>query len=170
VALRLRFDVDVFPVITVVFAEDGCSDEDIEHMIRGFQGVLRRREKFSVIIDGGGLTAIPNARQRARAAEYEREAEAVIRQFNVGSALVVDSALGRGVITALRWISKATAPEAVFATPAEAGRWCIAQLEAARVVVPQATRDYVASLVRGGSRALRSSQFPTKPDTRSGAG
>jgi hypothetical protein len=154
---NLRFDDKYLPIVTVIFDRDGCSDGDIESMIAGFEGLMARQAKYSVVFDGGGLRAIPNARQRKRVTEWEREHAQLIRRLNVGTALVADSALVRGAVTATRWLSKPVAPETVFANLGDAGTWCLARLEMARIPIPSTTRDFVSLLVRGGSDVLRTS-------------
>jgi hypothetical protein len=157
---NLRFDDQCLPIVTVVFDRSGCSDDDVENMITGFEKLLTQNISYSVLFDGGGLRAIPNAHQRRRITDWERKRAPLIRRLNVGTALVADSALVRGAITATRWLSTPIAPEAVFGDLGEAGAWCLAQLDTARVAVPPSTREFVARLIRGGSETLRAARDP----------
>jgi hypothetical protein len=68
--------------------------------------------------------------------EFEDGRRPIIRDKNIGSAIVLSNSLVRGAYTALRWISPQPAPNKAFSNVRDAARWCIEGIVADGQEVP----------------------------------
>ncbi|MBX3246854.1 MAG: hypothetical protein KF901_06715 [Myxococcales bacterium] len=81
-----------------------------------------RRRAYVTLTDARGA-GTPSAAQRRRAAEVMAEDAETSRAYNVANALVFDSAILRGMVTAITWLTPPPVPMQSFATPALALAW-----------------------------------------------
>ena len=75
--------------------------------------------------------------QRKRQAEWQREHERAIREYSLGTAFAISSALVRGDLTAIFWVQPLPNPYFIAVSLAEAERWALAQLAAAGLRAPR---------------------------------
>ena len=84
------------------------------------EAVLRRREPYVTISDVSATRELPNAIVRRELAEWSKEFEPLMQQFTIGSAIVIQSTLIRGGLTALFWLAPPPYPQSVVASVREA--------------------------------------------------
>lgn len=102
-----------------------------------------------MIVDTTTIESTPDATLRKKMKDFEDGRRPIIRDKNIGSAIVLSNALVRGAYTALRWISPQPAPNKAFSNVRDAARWCIEGIEADGQEVPAA-----AYILAGMSEAV----------------
>ena len=117
----IRIDDSAFPLVVVTHPTT-WTDDEWERYLTQMRSYPSRRERYVTLTDARGA-GTPTAAQRRRAAEVMAEDQALSKRFNVANALVYDSALLRGMITAITWITPPPVPMQSFATPEPALRW-----------------------------------------------
>jgi hypothetical protein len=126
-------DLECFPLVIMRFNKGGMTDADVDQLIAGFTELYQRRTRYGIVGFAGGLRAAPNIRQRKKLAEWENSTRHLVRAWCVATALVIDSAIARGAVTAMRWISPAPSPEIVTSTELEAMEWVVPRMRAERL-------------------------------------
>ena len=111
---------------------------DIEFLQQSYENVFAAPRRHALIVDTTTLEKVPDATLRRRMKEFEDSRRPIIREKNIGSAIVLSNALVRGAFTALRWISPQPAPNKAFSNVRDAARWCIEGIEADGQEVPTA--------------------------------
>jgi hypothetical protein len=139
----IEVDVSRHPLVLVRYGRQ-FSDADWSVLIERV-AVLIRRGPFGMINDVRGGAVPTPVQRRTIAALYEAN-EPEIRAHFLAGALVGDSLLLRGVLTAMRWLRPAPHPVEIFATIGEAEAWILGHF-------PEEMRRRVAArtaAVRGG--------------------
>jgi hypothetical protein len=98
------------------------TDGDIDEYIRTNEQAVARHEPHFVIVDarqGESMAAV----HRRRVADWVTQNEPALRAYRVGLAFVSESALLRGVLTAIYWVRRPPYPTAWFRTLQEAEDW-----------------------------------------------
>lgn len=126
-ASGITVDLSRFPIVNVRFGTS-WSDADFDRYLETMEReALARCEPNVTILDARGAMNTP-AIQRRKQAEWLRRHEATLKQHSLGTAFVIDSALVRGVLTAILWMQPMPAAHIVVATIEEAERWAAEQL------------------------------------------
>jgi len=115
------------PVMTVA---------DIEYMQVCYEDVFAAPTRHALIVDATTIVRVPDATMRRQMKVFEDSRRPIIREKNIGSAIIIQSALVRGAYTALRWISPQPAPNRAFPTLREAAEWCVQGIEEDGQIVP----------------------------------
>ena len=100
------------------------SADDAEAIGYHFDQALSRKEAHVNIIDSRGVRERPNAIVRAKLAEYTARSKEASKQWALGTAVVVNNALLRSVITAIHWVAPSPIPVLAVATVSEAVDRC----------------------------------------------
>lgn len=125
-----QLDVDQFPLVVLSIVRD-LTDRDVKWMMSRFDALLAAGRRYGLVIQhtmsiAQGISPV----QRRMLAQWEGERADDIRRVNVCSALVLRSAMHRGILTAYRWVAKPSAPQLCFASYDEAERWVCEMLAA----------------------------------------
>lgn len=98
---------------------------------------LTAQGPYGLLSDTRG-SAIPTPLQRRWVSQYYEEHERQIRTNLLAAAVVGDSVLARGVLTALQWLRPLPHPVQVVATLSDGEQWVLGHLpEALRRQVPR---------------------------------
>jgi hypothetical protein len=92
------------------------------------------------------VSAVPEAPTRRRIAEWSKAQEDRTRAYHLGTAMIVRSAVVRGALTAINWLSRPITPQPVYTDPREGAEWCLGALRAQGVTIPQALEGYCRSV------------------------
>jgi hypothetical protein len=122
---------------------------DIVYLQESYEHVFAAPSRHALIVDTTTIEKIPDATLRRKMKEFEDGRRPIIRDKNIGSAIVLSNALVRGAYTALRWISPQPAPNKAFSNVRDAARWCIEGIQADGQEVPAA-----AYILAGMSEAV----------------
>ena len=135
VGVGLRFDVSMWP-LAVITMPPVTTPADIAYMQECYEHVFAAPTRHALIVDTTTIVRVPGAALRRDMKTFEDSRRPIIRQKNIGSAILIQNALVRGAYTALRWISPQPAPNRAFAGVQEAAQWCVEGIEADGQVVP----------------------------------
>lgn len=125
----IEFDVSMWPLVLVAMPSQ-IEIPDIEYLQESYENIFSAPTRHALIVDTTPIEQIPDAKLRRRMKEFEDSRRPIIREKNIGSAVVLSNALVRGAYTALRWISPQPAPNKAFSNVRDAARWCIEGIEA----------------------------------------
>ena len=146
----LEFDVSLWPLVLVSMPAT-LQVDDIIYLQESYEYVFAAPTRHALVVDTTPLESIPDATLRRRMKEFEDGRRPIIRERNIGSAIVLSNSLVRGAFTALRWISPQPAPNKAFSNVRDAARWCVEGIEADGQAVPSA-----AYILAGMSEAVGS--------------
>ena len=131
----IEFDVSLWPLVLVTMPGQ-LQVEDIVYLQESYEAVFAAPTRHALVVDTTTLETIPDATLRRRMKEFEDGRRPIIRERNIGSAIVLSNSLVRGAFTALRWISPQPAPNKAFANVRDAARWCDEGIEADGQEIP----------------------------------
>jgi hypothetical protein len=137
VGVGIEFDVSMWPLVQVVMPAV-IALADITYLQESYEHVFAAPKRHALIVDTTTIEQIPDATLRKKMKDFEDGRRPIIRDKNIGSAIVLSNALVRGAYTALRWISPQPAPNKAFSNLRDAARWCIEGIEADGQHVPAA--------------------------------
>ena len=144
----IEFDVSMWPLVLVTMPP-AIELQDIEYLQQSYESVFAAPTRHALIVDTTTIESIPDATLRRRMKEFEDGRRPIIREKNIGSAIVLSNSLVRGAFTALRWISPQPAPNKAFSNVRDAARWCIDGIQADGQDVPAS-----AYILAGMSEAM----------------
>lgn len=114
-------DQSQWPLVYVAYPEV-ASDEFIDTLSGEMVELVKQSRRFVMIVDA--LKAAPiTARQRSKIVDTVDDHQVLFAKFCAGQAVLVHSALARGVITAMNWIKQPPMPMKTFDNRAEAEKW-----------------------------------------------
>lgn len=125
-----------YPLLFVTFHGLPSEDEFERYLVRIDEIRIQRGGVTATIMDATrSRGATP--KQRRRQAEWLKSNFAVLERTSAGTAFVIDSAIVRGVLTAILWVQPMPGPYTIVATVGEAERWAIANLSQRGLKVPR---------------------------------
>ena len=133
--MGIEFDVSRWPLVLVSMPAR-LEIDDIVYLQESYEHVFAAPARHALVVDTTPLESIPDATLRRRMKEFEDGRRPIIRERNIGSAIVLSNSLVRGAYTALRWISPQPAPNKAFANVRDAARWCVEGIEVDGQEVP----------------------------------
>lgn len=134
-AVPVRLSTQDWPFVVTTIVESMDETETTEYLTSFLDQVVNRRTPFVSIVDARRMTRAPSAKVRRMIADWEQANGDLGSRYNRGVAFVTESALIRGAMTALQWISPPRVPTVYEATMESARVWARTQLgEAARSV------------------------------------
>jgi len=124
----IAVDFSHWPLVVMTPPPNALSDADFMAYIKWMeQYVTRAGVKYAVVNDARRAAPI-TAAHRKLLSDYMTRVRPITRIYCVGMAMVFDSAVMRGIMTAILWMTDPDYPTRVFATPAEAIAWAEVQL------------------------------------------
>ena len=123
--MGFSFDESRLPLLVVTFVGESTDAEFDAYLARMTQ-MVRRGSRYGVLFDARAA-ARPTPRQRQKQADWMKEYAPSLRANNAGIAFVIESAVVRGALTAILWLSPMPTSHNVVATVAQAEEW-LAQL------------------------------------------
>jgi hypothetical protein len=133
---RVVFDESEWPLLKFAMpAEMSSADRDAYH--EGLRGYWSRGTPFCVLADMRGL-ASHSAYERRRTGAILREEMPDIRKSLVAVAVILDSAVHRGMLSALLWIVGVPMPIDSFSSVESGRAWLASQMP---IVARQTPRE-----------------------------
>jgi hypothetical protein len=133
----IEFDVSMWPLVLVTMPPT-IRMKDIVYLQESYEHVFAAPRRHALVVDTTTIENIPDATLRRHMKDFEDSRRAIIREKNIGSAIVLSNSLVRGAYTALRWISPQPAPNKAFSNVRDAARWCVEGIEADGQEIPAA--------------------------------
>jgi hypothetical protein len=121
-------DLSGWPLCRVTMPRTAMAPAEFDQHLEDIADLFRRSQPFGLLLDARGA-APPSARERQEIGRRMREWYARSPRGMVGMAVVLSSAIERGVFTAITWAAGATFPSRAFRTPEEAEHWLRSALE-----------------------------------------
>jgi hypothetical protein len=126
---RIRIDDTYLPVLVMELLED--HGPDVPWMLSRFEHNFSLGKRYALACDAMNVSRPLDANGRRDIGQWLIANRKNLERFCVGSGIAFPSALVRGAMTALYWITPSPMPMYYPATFAEAARWCVERLEAA---------------------------------------
>ncbi len=142
---KYQFNTEHWPIVSVELGES-TTDAEHDEIFRRWEAIFARRERFAGITDTRRVRDVGSAKQRARVAEWTKSVGSVVARYSLGHAVVVDSALVRGALTAIGWVHRSPAPERYVGTVPAAWDYCLGNLKAAGIDVPPSVMAHRAKI------------------------
>src|SRR5689334_12238194 len=101
--MPIEIDDRTYPLIIQTMRGE-VSDADVEKMFAYYDAMLEKSTHHAIVVHSPREASILTAAQRRRAAEWSKGHAEKIRKHNVGTSLVLYSAVARGAVTALNWL------------------------------------------------------------------
>ena len=112
-----------WPAVVTTVPSGDIADEDMHQANRDFLEIIKaRRAEYVTVTDlrsGGRVTP----KQRAIITNFMADHDYILGRYCVGAAMIFDSAVMRGMLTAILWLRTPEYPTKVFATSEEAIEW-----------------------------------------------
>ena len=123
---RMRIDCKTWPL--VIFTLEGdLTQAQLDEHLREHRAVIDRNEPYAVVVDAMGMGST-EASFRKRYAEFISKNTPVLKRLCRGTAVVLQSPVARGAITAVTWMTTIPFPLKVFGDRHEALSWAKSQL------------------------------------------
>jgi hypothetical protein len=139
-------DTRFFPLV-LQRARGALSDADVVEMRRFYDAVHARKQPFLHIVDARTAQR-PDSLVRTKLSEMTATLLPETKQWQVANAIVLDSRLTAGVITALRWAVPAPVPEKYFGDISDAMTFIEEHARAKGMTISPDARAYVARLAK----------------------
>ncbi len=142
-----------WPVLVCTLSQD-ISIGDVDAIEAVTLEAFAKREKHVLIFDGRRVQTRPDALVRQKMAKFTNDTRDESKLWTLGTAIVVESALLRSVITAVHWVSPPSVPvEAVSTFDAAIDRaraWLQPAMLSIGVDAAAALRQYGVQTASGG--------------------
>ena len=152
---KIVVDTSCFPLVLHTMCA-GYGREDLEHMFRTYDALMNGERRYAIVIHFPLDVAMMQAAERKLVADWWLPRRETIGRMNVMFAMVLESSILRGALTALLWMVQPPNPCRVAASTAEGIDLCIDALKAAGESIPMQVLSLRAQL--GAKGSLRSGQ------------
>ncbi|HEX2570721.1 MAG TPA: hypothetical protein VH877_14285 [Polyangia bacterium] len=118
-------DKSQWPFVTLLTPK---GEIDVGSFFSIIDSCLERQSTFVVLHDIRGMGSL-SPLQRKQFSEYIKSREMSLKQYIAAHAVVVSSAIERGIVTAVLWVSPPPFPVRVFTSPTDAETWVRGELK-----------------------------------------
>ncbi len=125
---RIEIDETYWPLVVVRFPHEPVGAAAFSAYLEGLSALLERKQTYATFTDTRTMTDVISAKQRSELSAWIESHADDIGRYSAGTALVVRSAVIRGVLVAINWIRPPPNPQRVFATYPEGLEWALSQL------------------------------------------
>jgi hypothetical protein len=135
------YDDSAWPVFRVRLAPVAMPDDEFARYLEQIDKLFLRGERFALVIDAREAPA-HTAKERQEIAKHMRASFERYPHRLAALAIVLESALQRGIFTAINWLAGPTYPTRSFRTQMDAEVWLRQMLEIPKGsgTYPQVTR------------------------------
>lgn len=123
------------------------TDADVDQIRVFYEGVHAHKKPFLHIVDARTASR-PDSLVRTRLNDLTKSMLPDTKQFQVANAIVLDSRMTAGVMTALRWAVPPPVPEKYFGNIDEAMAWVDEHARRKGLLISADARTYVARLAK----------------------
>jgi hypothetical protein len=148
-------DDEAFPFVVSVLPP-APDERFFQAYFRTQNELLNRKQRWVHLVDTRRVVRLPDARSRTIITDETEKMKPLSRVYNIGTATIFESALTRGIMTAIHWVSPPPHPFATVASVEEGLDYLNSCLMKAGLPVPSGMRVARVEL------AVRRLQQPTK--------
>jgi hypothetical protein len=146
-----------FPLVEVQVL-DGHRDGDWDWLLRRFERLFERRQRYALFIDATCVNHVLSPAARRMVTDWELCNLRNTAKWNVGTSVVICSGLIRGALTAMNWFAQQPVPMHYPGKLHEGLAWCVSKLEGEYIPVPPPIRARLANdLLEASNARLRNS-------------
>ena len=116
------YDTSRWPIFQARMPVEGMLDHEFDAHVERLTRLLATEKRVGLSVDARDATPL-NAKQRAVIAAVHRQAFQRDPNVLAGVAVVLSSAIERGILTAIVWAARTSFPTHAFATPESAFEW-----------------------------------------------
>jgi hypothetical protein len=148
----IRIDTTAWPLIVWNSPRDSPHEavmRALEYLVQVWKATPADTKSF-LVCDLSLQGRAPSASERREIASFLALHDKLQRKALLGGALVVSSAIVRGVITAVFWLRPPAVPQKAFGTRAQAVTHAIEQIERHAGVLPRELRELRQRMAREG--------------------
>lgn len=120
---EFEFLEESWPLLVVRWPHAEQSDEVMRAAFEKMASYTARKERYCILHDARSSPTL-GAKHRRMGAEIGKRDAHLSERYCAGTALVFDSAIIRGAITAVNWLFSPPYPQKTFSTVEEARAWC----------------------------------------------
>lgn len=117
-----QYDDKDWPLFRVVVPRTDMSDDEFAQFLATLDALPQRATKYAILIDVRGAPPL-SAKRRQLLGEHGNAAYARYPAAITGVAIVLNTALQRGIFTAIHWMMRQPHHVRAFTSPAEAEVW-----------------------------------------------
>lgn len=146
-APRYAFRDDLLP-ISLLEARETLQAADVDGIFAHYRALCRQQVRFVAISDVRAATKLPDAATCRRFGEAADQLSEELHSWSLGGAVVLESALIRGALTAIEWIYHPRRPTTYFYDLHGAVTWAMERLERGGVPISPAIREFAREQAR----------------------
>jgi hypothetical protein len=132
---RILVDNSRFPLVVQRMCK-GFDDSDVEAMIRKFELLFHGNSRYALLVYCDPDAPVMSARQRRRVTDWYKAHSDIVGRMNVATAIVIESALVRGAMTAFNWLMEPSYLQRNVASIHDGVNYLIDELQKASIQVP----------------------------------
>ncbi len=121
-------DLAHWPIVIMTAPARALSDLEFKAYLAWVEKYVTCHGETYAIVNDVRYAPAPSAAQRRLVAEQMERLKLVTKRHCAGNAMVFQSQLMRGIMTAIFWMAQPDYPTKVFATVDQAIAWCEVQL------------------------------------------
>lgn len=140
-APRYEFREDLLP-ISLLDTRETLQAADVDGIFSHYRELCRRQVRFVAISDVRAATHLPDAATCRRFGEAADQFAKELDRWSLGGAIVIESALIRGALTAIEWIYHPRRPTTYFYDLDGAVTWAVHKLESNGIAISPAIREF----------------------------
>ena len=125
----VTFDESLWPLLVIRF-EGELSSQDFNDYLARLSTYPRRQERYVCILDASRVR-VGTREQGQRQAAWVKQHEALLRQWQLGSAHVISSPTIRLLTSLILYLQPLPSPHVIVARLGEAVAWAVGRLEEA---------------------------------------
>ncbi len=114
-----RLDTTHWPLVTLVLPAD-VATLDLDQLTEDQNAIFAREGRYVSLVDGSAVSKFPNGVVRRHFADWTERNRPRLRRWQAADSLIVPNSLGRGMLTAVHWLSPPAVPTKVVGTMEEA--------------------------------------------------
>lgn len=120
--MPIAMDREHWPLIRLAWPNGAVSEADMDAFMTHSQADLERKSVHCILHISSSVIGL-SAPQRKQMADHIEQNKPKITQWTAGVAIVTPSAIIRGMITAVSWLTGTPCPQKTFASEVEARTW-----------------------------------------------
>ena len=124
----VQMDVSRWPLVVARYP-DVLDDASQEAHFDDIRALLRRNERYAILLDLRRVSHGADAKQRRRYADFLEETSPDLARLCLGTAYLTESLLTRGVLTAVLWLKPPVYPHMITGDEGKAMEWLHQKLD-----------------------------------------